>query len=109
MIDTKENRAVRDATSDGVTLTQNGATLTHCRSCGACGLTTILSLGETPLANALPTHEQLNAPRKVLPNVIIRSTWRCARSAPWCSLQLMCRRKRCSVSICTSRRFPTPC
>jgi SAM-dependent methyltransferase len=38
-----------------------------CRSCAETGLTTILSLGHTPLANALLTSEQLAAPEETFP------------------------------------------
>src|SRR5215213_1312458 len=38
-----------------------------CRSCGAEGLTPVLSLGSTPLANSLLTAEQLEQPEPVYP------------------------------------------
>lgn len=38
-----------------------------CRSCGKTGLDTVLSLGRTPLANALLTAEQLNEPEPTYP------------------------------------------
>jgi SAM-dependent methyltransferase len=38
-----------------------------CRSCGATDLLPILSLGSTPLANALLTHEQLSLPEETFP------------------------------------------
>jgi SAM-dependent methyltransferase len=38
-----------------------------CRACGYCGLHLILSLGHTPLANALLTHDQLQLPEPVFP------------------------------------------
>ncbi|HYX28433.1 MAG TPA: class I SAM-dependent methyltransferase [Pyrinomonadaceae bacterium] len=38
-----------------------------CRSCGAGGLQTVLSLGRTPLANSLLTKEQLDAPEETYP------------------------------------------
>jgi SAM-dependent methyltransferase len=38
-----------------------------CRACGASALTTVLSLGETPLANALLTAEQLSQPEPFYP------------------------------------------
>jgi len=38
-----------------------------CRSCGAIGLTSIVDLGRTPLANALLTAEQLAAPEETYP------------------------------------------
>ena len=38
-----------------------------CRSCGAAGLDSVLSLGRTPLANALLTAEQLDAPEPTYP------------------------------------------
>jgi SAM-dependent methyltransferase len=38
-----------------------------CRSCGEMELTTILSLGQTPLANALLTSEQLDQPEETYP------------------------------------------
>jgi SAM-dependent methyltransferase len=41
--------------------------LRACRSCGAEGLTTILSLGRTPLANSLLSTEQLEAPEETYP------------------------------------------
>src|SRR5262245_40848249 len=41
--------------------------LPACRSCGAAGLTTILSLGQTPLANALLAPEQLAQPEPTYP------------------------------------------
>jgi hypothetical protein len=40
---------------------------TRCRSCGETGLIQILSLGKTPLANALLTREQLKQPEDVFP------------------------------------------
>jgi len=46
----------------------NGATtITTCRACGDPGLITILSLGKTPLANALLTTQQLAAPEATYP------------------------------------------
>jgi hypothetical protein len=39
----------------------------HCRSCGAGGLTSILDLGRTPLANALLSAEQLDRPEPTFP------------------------------------------
>jgi SAM-dependent methyltransferase len=41
--------------------------LPACRSCGETGLTTILSMGQTPLANALLTAEQLKQPEPTYP------------------------------------------
>ncbi len=41
--------------------------LSACRSCGAIGLTSIVDLGRTPLANALRTAEQLAAPEETYP------------------------------------------
>ena len=41
--------------------------LPACRSCGEVGLETVLSLGRTPLANALLTKEQLNQPEPTYP------------------------------------------
>jgi len=38
-----------------------------CRSCGDRGLRLVLSLGETPLANALLTGDQLSQPEPVFP------------------------------------------
>ncbi|MGH9395762.1 MAG: class I SAM-dependent methyltransferase [Terriglobia bacterium] len=38
-----------------------------CRSCGCSGLEPVLSLGRTPLANALLTREQLSLPEPVFP------------------------------------------
>ncbi len=40
---------------------------TSCRSCGESGLTLILSLGNTPLANALLTKDQLDQPEDLFP------------------------------------------
>jgi SAM-dependent methyltransferase len=40
---------------------------TACRSCGAARLELVLSLGQTPLANALLTEEQLNQPESRYP------------------------------------------
>jgi len=40
---------------------------TACRSCGYADLTTVLSLGETPLANSLLTAEQLDQPEPLYP------------------------------------------
>ncbi len=40
---------------------------TKCRSCGGGGLELVLSLGETPLANALLTEEQLDQPESRYP------------------------------------------
>lgn len=45
----------------------SSAVETACRSCGACGLKLILSLGHTPLANALLTSEQLGEPEETYP------------------------------------------
>jgi len=44
--------------------TPKTADLMACRSCGKAGLSLILSLGRTPLANALLTEEQLNKPEE---------------------------------------------
>ncbi|HZG54048.1 MAG TPA: class I SAM-dependent methyltransferase [Pyrinomonadaceae bacterium] len=41
--------------------------VTACRSCGAADLTMVLSLGRTPLANALLTAEQLAQPEETYP------------------------------------------
>ncbi len=41
--------------------------ITACRSCGASGLATVLSLGETPLANSLPRAEDLGRPEPRYP------------------------------------------
>ena len=38
-----------------------------CRSCGSLNINPILSLGHTPLANALLTHEQLDLPEETFP------------------------------------------
>jgi hypothetical protein len=43
------------------------AGLPPCRSCGAGGLILVLSLGRTPLANALLTHDQLTQPEPRFP------------------------------------------
>ena len=40
---------------------------TACRSCGYADLTTVLSLGETPLANSLRTTEQFDQPEQLYP------------------------------------------
>jgi SAM-dependent methyltransferase len=40
---------------------------TACRSCGATALTPVLDLGSTPLANRLPTAEQLREPEPIYP------------------------------------------
>ncbi|MBI3909880.1 MAG: class I SAM-dependent methyltransferase [Armatimonadetes bacterium] len=45
----------------------NSTTITSCRSCGAADLRLVLSLGETPLANALLTVEQLGQPEPWFP------------------------------------------
>ena len=42
-------------------------TLARCRSCDQSGLKIVLSLGHTPLANALLTAEQLNEPEAFYP------------------------------------------
>src|ERR1700752_1537880 len=41
--------------------------MAECRSCGNVNMLPILSLGHTPLANALLTHEQLNLPEETFP------------------------------------------
>jgi SAM-dependent methyltransferase len=41
--------------------------LPDCRSCGQAGLVPILNLGKTPLANSLPTKEELTAPEAIYP------------------------------------------
>ena len=46
--------------------------ISACRSCGASGLTPILSLGETPLANSLLTEEQLIRPEPRYPLDLVR-------------------------------------
>src|ERR671932_73878 len=38
-----------------------------CRSCGKTGLVNVFSLGQTPLANALLTEEQLQQPEQIYP------------------------------------------
>jgi SAM-dependent methyltransferase len=38
-----------------------------CHSCGQTGLITFLSLGNTPLANSLPSKEQLDQPEEIFP------------------------------------------
>ena len=38
-----------------------------CRSCGARGLKPILSLGHSPLANSLPTADQVNEAERTYP------------------------------------------
>lgn len=43
------------------------AAIAACRSCGARGLDTVLSLGRTPLANALLTDQQLRQPEPTFP------------------------------------------
>jgi SAM-dependent methyltransferase len=43
-----------------------------CRACGADGLAPILTLGRTPLANALLTAEQLDAPEPTYPLDLVR-------------------------------------
>lgn len=48
-------------------MTDTQAANAACRSCGAHGLDTILSLGQTPLANALLTGEQLNETEPTFP------------------------------------------
>jgi SAM-dependent methyltransferase len=47
--------------------TAEGAATARCRSCGAVGLEVVLSLGRTPLANALLTAEQLDGPEETYP------------------------------------------
>lgn len=42
-----------------------------CRACGASNLTTVLPLGETPLANALLTAEQLTQPEPFYPLTLV--------------------------------------
>lgn len=44
-----------------------GSGLLSCRSCGSTALHTILSLGHTPLANALLTEDQLSDPEETFP------------------------------------------
>jgi len=48
-------------------MTEAGPAPVACRSCGASDLENILSLGRTPLANALLTEEQLSAPEETFP------------------------------------------
>ena len=48
-----------------------GNSLKSCRSCGYRNLTTVLSLGSTPLANALLTFEQLNEPENTYPLEVV--------------------------------------
>lgn len=49
-------------------------TIVACRACGAGGLTPILSLGDTPLANALLTKEQLDQPERRYPLDLVLCT-----------------------------------
>lgn len=49
-------------------------TVTACRSCGASDLAPILSLGDTPLANALLSAEQLQIPEPVFPLDLVLCT-----------------------------------
>src|SRR5204863_4037382 len=47
----------------------------RCRSCGSSGLLPILSLGETPLANALLTTDQLTQPECTYPLDLVFCTY----------------------------------
>lgn len=49
-------------------------TVIACRACGAGALTPILSLGDTPLANALLTREQLDLPERKYPLDLVLCT-----------------------------------
>jgi SAM-dependent methyltransferase len=49
-------------------------TVTACRSCGANDLTPILSLGDTPLANALLSADQLGQPEPTFPLELVLCT-----------------------------------
>jgi hypothetical protein len=48
--------------------------ISHCRSCGATGLSPILSLGETPLVDALLKGEQLTQPEEKYPLTVVFCT-----------------------------------
>jgi SAM-dependent methyltransferase len=49
-------------------------TIVACRACGTGGLTQILSLGDSPLANALLTREQLGEPEAIYPLDLVLCT-----------------------------------
>jgi SAM-dependent methyltransferase len=49
-------------------------TVVSCRACGAGSLTPIISLGDTPLANALLTKEQLDQPERTYPLDLVLCT-----------------------------------
>ncbi len=59
--------SVTDTTTGEERLTADTAQTVVCRSCGAADLRTVLSLGRTPLANALLTAAQLDAPEETFP------------------------------------------
>jgi hypothetical protein len=50
----------------------NASVMDRCRACGAAALRAIVSLGNTPLANALLTAEQLDRPEPVYPLDLVR-------------------------------------
>jgi SAM-dependent methyltransferase len=50
----------------------NGSGSGQCRSCGSSSLTGVLSLGRTPLANALISEEQLDQPEATWPLELVR-------------------------------------
>ena len=66
--------------------------------------TPVLSLGETPLANALLAPSGSTSPSRRT-----RSTSRSARPARSCRSPRRCRRRCCSATTSTSRRSPTRC
>ncbi len=62
--------AERQGAVAGVDMTK----IDGCRACGSAALAPVLSLGETPLANALRTAEQLAAPEPRFPLELVRCT-----------------------------------
>jgi SAM-dependent methyltransferase len=71
-------------------------TITACRSCGESGLLSVFSLGSTPLADALPTAEQLDGPEYIVPLDVV--------FCPVCSLLQIAQTVEPSILFC--RDYP---
>ena len=69
-------------------------TIGACRSCGSAALQPVLSLGNTPLADALPTAEQLGGPELSVPLDVV--------FCPDCSLLQIAQTVEPSVLFCRS-------
>src|SRR5687768_16182292 len=62
-----ENKDLADRDVSSLTQHPPFSVPVSCRGCGRVGLTVVLSLGRTPLANALLTESQLGEPEETYP------------------------------------------